>query len=59
MGSVKWATEMWEGGSLRDDLVFHPTYAASKAALTGIMVHLAREMRVSITTGFVRRVVVN
>ena len=55
MGSVKWGTEIWEGGSLRDDLVFHPTYAASKAALSGVMVHLAREMRVSAAAADVSR----
>lgn len=44
---MQWAGEMWEGGSTRDELVFHPVYAASKAALSAVSMHLAREMRVS------------
>lgn len=28
-------------------LIFHPVYAASKAALSGVSMQLAREMRVS------------
>jgi NAD(P)-dependent dehydrogenase (short-subunit alcohol dehydrogenase family) len=46
-GSLKWTGELWEGGSTRDDLIFHPVYAASKAALSGVSMQLAREMRVS------------
>lgn len=47
-GSMKWSGEIWEGGSTRDELVFNPVYAASKAALSALSMHLAREMRVSL-----------
>jgi NAD(P)-dependent dehydrogenase (short-subunit alcohol dehydrogenase family) len=45
--SLTWANEMWTGGSPRDELYFHPVYASSKAALSGITMHMARILRVS------------
>ena len=46
-GSLAHVERMWRGGGTADDLVFHPIYAATKVALSGATMHLAREMRVS------------
>lgn len=46
--SLGWASEMWTGGSPRDELYFHPVYASSKVALSGVTMHMARILRVSL-----------
>lgn len=51
--SLGWASEIWTGGGDRDDLFFHPVYAASKVALAGVTVHMARILRVSRISHFV------
>ncbi|RXK39153.1 hypothetical protein M231_03510 [Tremella mesenterica] len=44
--SVGMAAEMFTGdGDPRDDLYFHHIYAASKVALSGVTLHLARTLR--------------
>lgn len=49
--SLSYANEIWQGGLERDDLFFHPIYAASKVALTGVTMHMARELRASLKPG--------
>ena len=44
--SLNYANEIWEGGQKRDDLFFHPIYATSKVGLTGVTMHMARDLRV-------------
>jgi short-subunit dehydrogenase len=46
---MRWSGEIFEGGSTRDELVLNPVYAASKPALSGLSMHLTREMRVGLT----------
>ena len=46
-GSLAHVEGMWYGGGTADDLIFHPIYAATKVALSGATMHIAREMRVS------------
>lgn len=45
--SLTLANELWTGGSARDELYFHPVYACSKVALSGVTMHMARILRVS------------
>lgn len=54
-GSMSYASEIWSGGSTRDDLIFHPIYAASKVGLSGATMQLARELRVSLVLVFVEK----
>lgn len=44
--SLARAAEMFDGGGTRDDLYFHQVYAASKVALSGVTMHMARVLRV-------------
>jgi NAD(P)-dependent dehydrogenase (short-subunit alcohol dehydrogenase family) len=44
--SLARAAEMFDGGGSRDDLFFHQVYAASKVALSGVTMHMARVLRV-------------
>jgi NAD(P)-dependent dehydrogenase (short-subunit alcohol dehydrogenase family) len=46
--SLTCANEMWTGGSPRDELYFHPVYASSKVALSGVTMHMSRILRVSL-----------
>lgn len=46
--SLTLANELWTGGSARDELYFHPIYACSKVALSGVTMHMARILRVSV-----------